>query len=281
MFIECFKNNGIDYLRLASSRRITNRNGRKVASKHVELNIGPLSKFDDGKPDYIGRLRQSFKDGKPLIDSLLPFVEKNPSEEILILKFRNGGNECIGHPKYFSHVLLDRVFSELGMSSLFATIRHTLKLTYDIQGIVRSLVFGRILNPTSKFSTIEQAGDYFPAVVDEPYPYHVYDALSVIQKNKSKIIRRMNSSIEKGWGRNTELIFYDVTNFFFEIEEPDDDTEVDGVVVKGTRKMGVCKEKRKQPIVQMGLFLDDMGIPISIEMFPGNTLDQATLRPAL
>ena len=279
MFVERFDNNGTDYLRLVSSRRITGKNGRKQSSRKVELNIGPLSRFDDGRPDYVERLKRSFRDGTPIIDSLLPFVGKEPSR--YSLTFRAGQDCCIGHPKHFSHALLDRVFSDLGISSLLATIKHNSKITYDLQGIVRSLVFGRILEPSSKISTIERAGDYFPAVLNEDYPYHAYDALSVIHKNKSKIIRRMNSSIDKGWGRNTELIFYDVTNFFFETEEPDDDYEIDGEMVKGIRKMGVSKENRKQPIVQMGLFLDDMGIPISIEMFPGNTLDQATLRPAL
>jgi hypothetical protein len=279
MFVERFDNNGTDYLRLVSSRRITGKNGRKQSSRKIELNIGPLNRFDDGMPEYVERLKQSFKDGTPLIDSLRPFVGKKTSRHCLA--FEDGEGCCIGHPKHFSNNLLDKVFTELGLSSLLATIKHHSKLTYDIQGIVRSLVFGRILEPSSKIAAIERSDDYFPAVLKDKYPYHVYDALSVLQRNKSKIIRRMNTSIAKGWGRNTELIFYDVTNFYIETEEPDDDREADGEVVKGIRKMGVSKENRKQPIVQMGLFLDDKGIPISIEMFPGNTLDQATLRPAL
>jgi transposase len=83
-------------------------------------------------------------------------------------------------------------------------------------------------------------------------------------------------------GRSPEIIYYDVTNFYFEIEEPDDDIlDGDGNLEKGQRKMGVCKEERKQPIVRMGLFMDDDGIPIAVESFPGNTLDHLTLRPAL
>lgn len=74
-----------------------------------------------------------------------------------------------------------------------------------------------------------------------------------------------------------------MTNFYFEIGEPDGDfLDDEGTVLeKGLRKMGVCKEERKLPIVQMGLFMDDQGIPIAIETFPGNTLDHLTLRPAL
>ena len=84
-------------------------------------------------------------------------------------------------------------------------------------------------------------------------------------------------------GRSPELIYYDVTNFYFEIEDPDDDILDDegNVIEKGQRKFGVCKEERKLPIVQMGLFMDDSGLPIAIESFPGNTLDHLTLRPAL
>lgn len=79
-----------------------------------------------------------------------------------------------------------------------------------------------------------------------------------------------------------QIIYYDVTNFYFEIEDPDEDIDDDGnIIEKGQRKMGVSKEQRRQPIVQMGLFMDDDGIPIAIESFSGNTLDHLTLRPAL
>lgn len=74
-----------------------------------------------------------------------------------------------------------------------------------------------------------------------------------------------------------------MTNFYYEVEEPDEDRldEEGNVLEKGLRKIGVCKEERKLPIVQMGLFMDDNGIPIAIETFPGNTLDHLALRPAL
>ena len=93
----------------------------------------------------------------------------------------------------------------------------------------------------------------------------------------------MNTALVKKWHRNPEIIFYDVTNFFFEIEDPDEDIldEEGNVIERGIRKMGVSKENRKQPIVQMGLFMDDHGLPISIESFPGNTLDSNTFKPAI
>lgn len=103
----------------------------------------------------------------------------------------------------------------------------------------------------------------------------------MLAEHKEQFIRRMHSSICKSVGRSTAHIYYDVTNFFFEIEDPDPDESVNGDTQKGLRQKGVSKENRREPIVQMGLFLDDNGIPITIESFPGNTLDQATLRPAL
>ena len=81
MFVESFKNNGIPYLRLVRNDRITNKNGVKTSTKRVVLNIGPLSRFDDGQPDYVDRLKKSFKAGKPLISALLPYCEKEQAEE--------------------------------------------------------------------------------------------------------------------------------------------------------------------------------------------------------
>ena len=77
MFIDLTRNNGKKYLRLADSVRVVNKDGFKVPKKVVLLNLGPLDKYDDGQPDYIGRLRESFRNGNPLIDALLPYVDKN------------------------------------------------------------------------------------------------------------------------------------------------------------------------------------------------------------
>ena len=81
MFVESFKNNGIPYLRLVRNDRITNKNGVKTSTKRVVLNIGPLSRFDDGQPDYVARLKKSFKAGNPIIPALLPYCEKEQAEE--------------------------------------------------------------------------------------------------------------------------------------------------------------------------------------------------------
>lgn len=285
MFVECYNNNGIPYLRLVRSvRRPSKKDPSKITSyKHTELSIGPLSRFDDGKPDYVRRLKQSFKDGKPLIDSLLPYCNEplvpskhglSDSTELFLREY--------AHPRMCAQILLDPIFHDLGLASLMATIKHNSRITYDLANYMRLLVYGRICRPASKFATARENDDYYvPLVRDNSYVYHVYDTLDVVYENRFKIMQRINSSIMKGMGRDTSLLFYDVTNFYFEIGDPDpeEEDEAGNIIGKGIRQNGVCKEQRKQPIVQMAMFLDRNGIPISINLFSGNTLDHQTAVP--
>ena len=280
MFVEQCKNNGVPYLRLVQSYRVEDSQGRKVSRKKTILNIGPLSRFDDGKPDFVQRLKDSYKEGKPIIDLLLPYIEE-PVAKKHVITFEDGDMSCIGNPKLVSPIPLDRLFVQLGLDKLCATLKHSLGLSYDLTGFIRLLIFGRILQPASKWETAQQNAQYFAPLADTTYPYHIYDALDVLAEYKEQFIHRMHSSICKTVGRSSTHIYYDVTNFFFEIEKPDPNEDIGDGVQKGLRQKGVSKENRKEPIVQMGMFLDDNGIPITIETFPGNTLDQATLRPAL
>ena len=282
MHIELFTVRNRPYLRLVESRRRLSRNGKPISGKRLVLGLGPLSRHDDGKPGYLDRLRQSFREGSPLIDALKPYVGEAPKEE-WVMKFRDGDDSCDGKPKRLAACVLDPVFSALGLDQLFASVKHASKIRYDLQGMVRLLVYGRILEPASKCATVEQNGKYHEPLVSSPNPDNVYDALTVIDENAERIFRRMNTCIKRGIGRNPSLVFYDVTNFYFEIADADEDIldESGNVVEKGLRKFGVSKENRKQPIVQIGLFMDDNGIPVSFEMFPGNTLDHHTLRPAM
>ena len=283
MFIETFKNNGKDYLRLVHAVRKPNKNGDMVSTKKVLLNIGPLDRFDDGQPDYVARLKKSFKTGSPLIPSLEPYCASGKTAETYRISINEGSPECFGHPKLFSHVLLERILEELGLNTFFSSYKGFTKIQYDVYGFAKLLIFGRLLNPASKSATVRQNEDYFEPVLTQYNPDNVFDTLDFIYDNKDKIIRRVNTNLVKKAGRSPGIIYYDVTNFYFEISGPDDDIlDEDGTVIeKGLRKMGVCKEERKLPIVQMGLFMDDSGIPIAIESFPGNTLDHLTLRSAL
>lgn len=284
MFIEKIINNGKPYLRLVHAVRKPNKNGVMVSSKKVLLNIGPMDRFDDGKPEYLERLKKSFKAGTPLIPALLPFCGDQLPAEHYQIAIHEGSPDCFGHPRLFSHILMERILEELGLNTFFSSYKGFTKLQYDVYGFTKLLIFGRLLNPASKYATIRQNEDYYePILADGFNPDNVYDTPDFISENKDRIIRRLNTNLTKKAGRSPDIVYYDVTNFYYEIEEPDEDiTDEDGTLLeKGTRKFGVCKEERKLPIVQMGLFMDDNGIPIAIETFPGNTLDHLTLRPAL
>ena len=289
MHIEKFTVCQRPYLRLVESKRRLSRNGKPISGKRLVLGLGPLSRHDDGKPDFLNRLRQSFREGRPLIDALKPYVGNAPKEE-WVVRFRADDPKCKGETKRLAACVLDPLFSALGLDQFLASVKHDSKTRYDLQGIVRLLVYGRILEPASKCATMDQNGKYYEPLVRSSNPDNVYDALTVLDENAEKIFRRMNTCIKRGVGRNPSTVFYDVTNFFFEIPDADPDVEVevtdkDGKksteTVVGLRKFGVSKENRKQPIVQIGLFMDDNGIPISFGMFPGNRLDHHTLRPAM
>ena len=283
MFLEIFKNNGRDYLRVGSSSRVKNKLGVKVAKKTIVLNVGVLSKFDDGLPNYFERLRQSFKAGNPLIPELLPYCTKEAPRKKYKFVFDEGNPDCIGDTKLYCHKFLERIVEELGLREFFSAYKGFTKIEYDLYGFAKLLIFGRLLNPASKIATVRQNDDYYDPILTDFNPDNVYDALDFIAENKDKIIRRMNTNLVKKAGRQPEIIYYDVTNFYFETEDPDEDEldENGNVLTAGLRKFGVSKENRKQPLVQMGLFLDDNGIPIAIEEFAGNTLDHLTLRTAL
>ena len=283
MFIETVQNNGNQYLRLVQSERVVNKDGYKVSRKRVVLNIGPVARYDDGEPNYVQRLKQSFRAGSPLIPALLPYCARERPAEQYHIVINEGSPDCIGHPKLYCHKFLERILEELGLNFLFSSYKNFTKLEYDVYGFAKLLIFGRLLNPASKSATIRQNKDYYESILTEFNPDNVYDTLDFIAENKDRIIRRMNTNLVKKAGRSPETIYYDVTNFYFEIEDPDEGLldENGNVLEYGLRKMGVSKEERKQPIVQMGLFMDDNGIPIAIESFPGNTLDHLTLRPAL
>ena len=129
MFIEKFSNNGIDYLRLVESQRYTNSKGVRTVRKKSIYNIGPLKRYDDGLPDYVQRLKTSFKNGTPLIKELQPYCSSQPIREKYSLDIFEGDPDCIGHPKLFSHCLIERILEELGLISF-------IKLAASLESIV-------------------------------------------------------------------------------------------------------------------------------------------------
>ena len=273
MALEIITNNGYKYIRVVENKYVV-VNGSPSCRKKVLLNVGPVSKFDDGKPDYIKRLKESFKNGNPLIPALLPYVDRKPIKETYDISFKEGDPDCIGHNKLFSNALIERIMEEIGITTFIGKYKAQTNYEFDLMGFVRLLIYGRILNPASKIATVNQNDNYYSDIIKDVYEYNVYDTLSFLYDYKDKLINWVNNRLISKFNRTTNVIYYDVTNFFFETEEPDEGED-------DLRKMGVSKEHRKQPIVQMGLFMDEQGVPISIETFPGNTLDHLTLKSAL
>ena len=120
MFIGVNRCNGRKYLRLVNSIRIKNSDGYAVPRQQTILNIGFLDKFDDGQPDYLERLRKSFQAGQPLIAALQPYCDDETPREKYTFSFEEGESACVGTPKLFSHVIIERILEELGLRNLFS-----------------------------------------------------------------------------------------------------------------------------------------------------------------
>jgi len=195
----------------------------------------------------------------------------------------NNADNCFCNPKNIGYFLLDSLYDGLGIYDVLNKHKSMTKIEYDLNGLAKLLVFGRALCPDSKVETFRERDRYAFDVTSSDSLIEAYRALDCLNKKSEAILKRMNHKVANSIGRNTEVCFYDVTNYYFEIEQNDRDIlDKDGnVIQKGLRKKGVSKEKRGEPIVQMGLFIDDNGIPIAYHLFPGSNTDQTTLRPAL
>lgn len=286
--IEQFKNNGIPYLRICEGRYVSGLGRQK---KIILKNLGPLSKYDDGKPDFLKRFREQFKNGDIDFDGL-KYSTKKETKNV----FEFDGNQNYIELKNMGYFMLNAIFNQLGISEILNRIKSDSKIEYDLNGLTKLLVFERILDPQSKKKTFENRNKYlFPVVASEDIN-QVYRTLDILSENSKKIQNRMNTKIKNSSiGRNTDLTYYDVTNYYFETMYGDEDTyELDEnneiikdendkpiIVEKGFRKKGVSKENRKELIVQMGLFIDNNGIPVSHKLFPGNTQDKTTFKNVL
>jgi len=170
--------------------------------------------------------------------------------------------------KNLGYAVISQIYHELQIDKFLAKQQRGSRISFSSNDIMKLLVYSRLLHPGSKKKTFENRSLYF-----EKQNYtleHVYRSLSFFQKHSSAMQVWMNDRIKQRYKRDTQLVYYDVTNYYFETDHVDD-----------LRKKGVSKEHRPNPIVQMGLFMDNMGIPITFELFPGNTNDCLTFRPGL
>ena len=166
MFISVNRCNGKKYLRLVNSIRVKNSDGYTMPRQQIIFNIGFLEKFDDGQPDYLERLRKSFKVGEPLIESLKPYCEMKAPLEKYTFHYTEGEPACIGNPKLFSHVLIERILEELGLRNFFSSYTGFTKIQYNVYSFMKLMTFGRLLNPASKLATLRQNDDYYEPILD-------------------------------------------------------------------------------------------------------------------
>ncbi len=166
------------------------------------------------------------------------------------------------------YLFLQKIFYNLGLDKIFASIQNESNFKFDLTNIVQRLCYGRILEPASKLATLE----FSKKLLEQPnFDLHqIYRALDVLSDNFDEIQAQLYKSTEKIKKRNTGVIYYDCTNFFFEMEETDFDSLC---------QYGKSKENRPLPIVEMGMFIDYDGIPISMCVNPGNTNEQITMKP--
>jgi transposase len=288
MFIAKVKNNGRDYLHLMEYYSELNENGKCMRKQRTVKCIGFLDKVSDGKKDFLERLRISFKNKDPILDSLKEFLDKNTTREKLQFEFSVEDKvSATLNPKNIGYFILEKVFNDFNLSQMLRQEKSRRKIDYDLLGLTKLLIYGRVLTPSSKCKTFYQNDNYlFPPLKEnenERNLIHIYRALDVLSKKSVSIQNKIDKSIKKNIGRSTEICFYDVTNYSFEIEQNDENVSLENgeVISEGLRKSGPSKRKTRDPIVQMGLFTDSNNIPISYKIFPGNHIDITTLRPAM
>ena len=167
-----------------------------------------------------------------------------------------------------------RLYHMLELDDFLARKRKSWGIRSGMEVIYKLLVIGRIICPGSKLATWQQL-KHFKLGNSKPTDDDVYNALEFIGGSSEEVLLHLNEVMKRKTGRSTSLMYYDVTNYYCEIDGPDN--AVDG----GLRRRGVSKEHRPEPIIQMGLFMDGDGLPVTYGIFPGNSNDVTTFIPMM
>jgi transposase len=252
------------------------RNGKKVTSKNI-INFGKhseLLKITDDPEDYvreeIRKWNEEYRSGKIEYTLSADFNQRVPHTE------NAASSSTWLNIGYF---FLQNLMKNLRLKEFFNQKTEGRKLSFDCYTISRFLTYARILDPLSKYATWHKLGTYY----EQPdFDYqHILRFMDLLEENYDDylawLFKQSNSIIK----RDTSVLYYDCSNFYFEAEQPDEDIidEVTGEIVKGMRQYGFSKEHRPNPIVEMGLFMDSRGIPITMCLHPGNTSEQLTAIP--
>ncbi len=213
---------------------------------------GCLEDLEAEDPDIIAKLKDKAKN--------------IPKNEVKITHNLLEANSSKESDKNYGYFFLESIYKTLGIADFIKNYKFETNYKYDLDEILRLLTFSRILDPMSKKATVDSQDTYF-----EDFNVNlksVYKSLSNLSEIKIDLQNHLNERVTNTYGRDASLVFYDVTNYYFETDTEDD-----------LKKKGLSKEKRSTPIVQMGLLIDSKGLPIAYDLFPGNTHDSSTLIP--
>ena len=203
-----------------------------------------------------------------ILDKLKTEARNMKKNEVVVTHNLLKSNSKQGKDKNYGYFFLDSIYKKLAITEFIESYNFETKFKYDLDKILRLLIFSRILNPMSKKATVENQDAYFEEFnVDLK---SVYKSLSNLKEIKIDLQNHLNERVSTTYGRDASLVFYDVTNYYFETEIGDD-----------LKKKGPSKEKKSTPIVSMGLLIDSNGLPIAYDLYPGNTHDSSTLIPFL
>lgn len=243
------------------------------SKKRIIKNLGFVEDYADQFVDPVAHFKevvaQMNKDAKSKKKEIL--IRVNLEESLEKQKFDETPSS--GNRKNLGAAIITHFYYKLRIPQFLNSKNRATDVKFNMNNIVKLLIFSRILNPASKYSNFKSQSSYFEDTTCELQ--NIYRTMDYLIKWKDDLLNHLNKHMEKQFNRDTTMMYYDVTNYYFEINSNDED---DGPN-EGLRKKGVSKEHRPNPIVQMGLFMDDMGLPVSYELFNGNTNDCNTLQP--
>jgi len=226
--------------------------------KHRNLYFyGFLEELEEKDPDILSKLKAQAKQ-----------MGKDNGVLQLAVDFRKqktGSKPLLN----YGYAFLQSIYNDLKIPEFIHGYQANTQIEYPLNDILELLIYSRCLNPSSKKKTFEGKGNYFLDLPDFTLD-HVYRSLGPLCAMKNELTLHLHKQIQETRKRDCSLVFYDVTNYYFESEK-----------IEGLRQKGVSKENRETGLVQMGLFIDNEGIPITYELFPGNTNDMATMKPIL
>lgn len=252
------------------------RNGKKTTTKNIKR-LGKHSELlliTDDPLEYakneVKKMNEEYRSGRSEFIVTMDFNERIPSTDS---PCSNSTSLNIGY------LYLKDIYAKLNLSDFFKSVSSDRKITYDCNKICQFLTYARILDPASKYGTYDKLDTYYEKPQVEYQ--HMIRFLDILDRNSDKYLKHLFDNSENIVKRDTSVMYYDCTNYFFETEKPDEEIvdEVTGEIILGLRQFGISKENKTSPIIEMGLIMDSRGIPISMCIHPGNTNEQLTAVP--